>query len=75
MDDYFPCSSTTGGMTLFSRTRSGQMWLLLLEKAYAKLHRNYFTLRGGLCSEALADLTGFPTESIVLDNDSTVRDI
>lgn len=51
------------------------MWVLLLEKAYAKVHRNYATLRGGLISDALADLTGFPTELITLDKESTVRDI
>jgi len=51
------------------------MWVLLIEKAYAKLHRNYFTLRGGLVSEALADLTGFPTEMIMLDRDEVQRDI
>lgn len=38
------------------------MWVLLLEKAYAKLHGNYYTLRGGYASEGMTDLTGNPTE-------------
>jgi calpain, invertebrate len=38
------------------------MWVLLLEKAYAKLHGNYYTLRGGFASEGMMDLTGNPTE-------------
>ena len=38
--------------------------MLILEKAYAKIHGNYFTLRGGYAYEALMDLTGCPTTNI-----------
>lgn len=62
-------------MALFSRSTTNDMWVLLLEKAYAKLHQNYFTLRGGLVSEALLDLTGCPTELIQLEADQTKLDI
>ena len=35
-------------------------WLVLLEKAYAKLSINYANLNGGLQAEALRTLTGMP---------------
>ena len=56
---------------MFSRGASGDMWVMLLEKAYAKLHGNYFTLRGGQSQDALMDLTGFPTNNFDL-SDNTV---
>ena len=66
---------STGGMALFSRSAQQDMWILLLEKAYAKLHGNYYTLRGGLVSEALSDLTGSPISVIDLSTDEIRNDI
>ena len=60
LDDYFPCSETGG--PIFSRSNGNELWVLLIEKAYAKLHGNYFTLRGGFAVEGMIDLTGSPTE-------------
>jgi len=68
IDDYFPCSLEGG--PFFSRNMIGnELWVLLLEKAYAKLHGNYFTLRGGYASEAFTDLTGCPTECWYFDDE------
>ena len=53
LDDYFPCSAQSGGMALFSRSSTNDLWVLLLEKAYAKINLNYFTLKGGQASEVL----------------------
>ena len=60
VDDYFPCRPGQGG-PVFSQANGPELWVLLLEKAYAKLHGSYFSLRSGMCYEGLIDLTGAPT--------------
>lgn len=62
IDDYIPCYPN--GDPLFSKSRDNSIWVLLLEKAYAKLHGGYKYLTGGIPSEALQDLTGSPTTSL-----------
>jgi calpain-15 len=64
VDDYFPCFPLAG--PFFSRAHNNELWVLLLEKAYAKLHGNYKTLCGGEPHQALMDLTGCPTTSFNL---------
>lgn len=59
VDDYFPCR--TNGVPIFSRSNGPEMWVLLIEKAYAKLHGNYWNLKAGYANEGLIDLTGCPT--------------
>ena len=60
LDDYFPCLENGG--PIFSRANGNELWVLLVEKACAKLHGNYYTLRGGFANEGMMDLTGSPTE-------------
>ena len=61
IDDYFPCYPDGG--PIFSRAQGNELWVMLLEKAYAKLHSNYLLLRGGYAVEGMLDLTGCPTVS------------
>lgn len=61
IDDYFPCKPN--GLPVFSRNNGSELWVLLLEKAYAKLHGSYYALKSGFVSEAIIDLTGCPAGS------------
>ena len=66
VDDYFPCFPSSG--PIFSRSNGNELWVLLLEKAYAKLHGSYDLIKAGFCYEALIDLTGAPCKSFRLDD-------
>lgn len=66
IDDYIPLSN---GKPIFSSSLDGnEVWVLLMEKAYAKLHKSYQHLEGGSESYALVDLTGGAPETIELDS-------
>ena len=52
VDDYFPCSIEGG--PLFSRSNGNELWVLLLEKAYAKIKAKGF----GKIFETSADGVG-----------------
>ena len=44
----------------FARSHGKQLWVMILEKAYAKLHGNYQAISTGFPSDALTDLSGAP---------------
>ncbi len=74
-DTCLPCISkpSKDGATrpIYSHTcNENDMWLPLLEKAYAKLHGSYQALNGGNIGEALADLTGGVCEPIDIQSDA-----
>ncbi|XP_043690975.1 calpain-type cysteine protease DEK1-like [Telopea speciosissima] len=65
VDDWIPCESP--GKPAFATSRKGnELWVSILEKAYAKLHGSYEALEGGLVQDALVDLTGGAGEEIDL---------
>eukprot|EP01107_Rhizomastix_libera_P015849 TRINITY_DN6229_c0_g1_i1.p1 TRINITY_DN6229_c0_g1~~TRINITY_DN6229_c0_g1_i1.p1 ORF type:complete len:679 (+),score=229.91 TRINITY_DN6229_c0_g1_i1:20-2056(+) len=72
VDDAFPCSVETKQL-LFSKNKDRELWVLLLEKAYAKYHRSYRSIESGTPSEALADLTGAPVNVFRTADTSTKK--
>jgi calpain-15 len=62
LDSYFPMKY---GQLFGSRNEGAELWVMLIEKAYAKAFGSYMTIegRGGSPTDALRDLTGAPCES------------
>jgi calpain-15 len=62
IDDYFPCLD---GSPCFSKANGNELWVLILEKCWAKLHGSYERIEAGHAHNVMTDLTGAP--SIDLD--------
>lgn len=63
VDDWIPCEAP-GKPAFATSKKSHELWVSILEKAYAKLHGSYEALEGGLVQDALVDLTGGAGEEI-----------
>ena len=60
VDDRVPCSKC--GKPLYARSLDpNETWVMILEKAYAKLHGCYEALTAGFIDYGLRDLTGAAT--------------
>ena len=64
VDDYFQYDTRPEKDNwLFSRdTTENEIWVQILEKAYAKVFGSYEIIEGGQPYQALCNLTGFPSE-------------
>ena len=67
VDDNFPMNPKQHMPAFTKSLCEYEIWPLLLEKCWAKLHGNYCKIDGGLCRETLHDLTGAPTRTFFLD--------
>ena len=59
VDDHFPYSEKKG-RPAFSQSKGKELWVMLLEKAWAKVNGNYENSIKGFVSEAFRALTGAP---------------
>lgn len=72
IDDQFPMFRTYDGWNYVNNAPSptGAWWLVMLEKAYAKLNVNYANLNDGAPNEALRALTGMPATGYTVKHKS-----
>jgi len=61
VDDHLPVNAK--GSPAFATSRDGELWVSLLEKAWAKLHGTYARTEGGLPCFAASHIMGVPSES------------
>lgn len=59
-DDRLPCNNDDELFFAKSKTPN-RFWASIIEKAYAKLHGNYYNLNFGFPEDAFNDLTGLPS--------------
>jgi len=65
VDSYFPCAADSAdnpnsGQPLFANPDGNELWVLLLEKSFAKFMGSYGALEGGLPVYAMHVMTGRP---------------
>ncbi|KAJ7531630.1 hypothetical protein O6H91_14G051800 [Diphasiastrum complanatum] len=74
VDDWIPCEAA--GKPAFATSRKkNELWVSILEKAYAKLHGSFEALEGGHVQDALVDLTGGAGEEIDMTSPQTQLDV
>lgn len=70
IDDFFPTDSR--GKIAFSGPQNeegvNELWVILLEKAWAKRFGSYYSIDAGFTEEVLRDLTGGPCEIVQTDD-------
>lgn len=66
LDDYIPCSD---GAPCFSKANGNELWVIILEKAWAKLHGSYERIEAGFAHEVMRDLTGAPSFDVDCDEE------
>ena len=70
VDDYLPVDKSTKKL-IYAQSKKNEIWISLLEKAWAKVNGSYSNIIGGYPSEALEFLTGFSSLSYDTENKDT----
>ena len=72
VDDLFPCHYIDG-MPSFSSSDQKEIWVMLLEKVWAKIHGGFCNIEAGTMRDPLRDLTGAPTITFFTDRNKSNR--
>jgi calpain-15 len=68
LDDLIPCQPVSK-TPLFNRSAGRELWVILLEKAWAKVNGGFQNIAAGLCREALRTLTGASCKTFFTQQD------
>ena len=60
IDDRIPCIQSSVPRPIFCQTKSREIWGILLEKAWAKVHGGYLNVESGRLEESFRALSGAP---------------
>lgn len=72
IDDFIPCTtSSEGSAPAFTHSPYNELFVVLLEKAYAKLYGSYFNIDSGLIIEAISSLVEAPVRRLFFDKKYT----
>jgi hypothetical protein len=63
VDDYFPCHIKTR-KPLFAKPRDCEIWVMILEKVWAKVNGGYMNTIAGSSSDVLNSFTSFPMSTL-----------
>ncbi len=63
LDDFFPVEQGTNKLS-FAKPNGNELWVILLEKAWAKVNGGYANTISGLTTDPVAAITGFTTQAL-----------
>ena len=66
MDSYIPCNYKE---PCFSKANGNELWVIILEKAWAKLHGSYERIEAGFAHNVMRDMTGAPSYDLEVDQE------
>jgi len=66
IDEFFPCDELG---PCFSKANGNELWVLILEKCWAKLHGSYERIEAGFSHNVMTDLTGAPAFDIDMEEE------
>ena len=72
VDSFLPCKN---GQPCFSKANGSELWVLILEKAWAKLHGSYERIIGGQAHQTFRDVLGAPSFEYKSDDEDAWEQI